>query len=415
MNLHERVEARMADCRSKLEIIDRAISDEIRQRNDKRHSRLLLFLHMEKRAYSLALTELNTIDQGFREHKVESAALLSELKNVPDCGNAQESESKKTQVNKRTYRIFTVGGNGDMLLMTPALRTLKQRYPECKIHVYCTRRSHREVLKNNQYIDRLKLLSTWEQTICHLLYNLKLIARYLPGDENSKPNFLYNRFKPIEIQFFDFGRLSPGLFYSKSAAEIIGEMIGIRIDHSRPDCFLTEGEKIEGKKIVSKYANPVAIQVTAGYSPNKEWPIENWEELVQSNPSYNFLQLGLANEKLVKGAVDLRGTSIREAFAIIKAAKAFIGIDSLFAHAATALQTPAVVLFGASTPTVFGYEWNRNLYHPPRCSPCLDIIISDPCPYGRKCMSNITVSEVGNALSLSLTTAANGKGNTDCV
>jgi ADP-heptose:LPS heptosyltransferase len=176
------------------------------------------------------------------------------------------------------------------------------------------------------------------------------------------------------------------------------EQLGIEVDDPRPNCFLTESEEREGEMIVSKYVNPVAIQITGASSPNKNWPLENWEELVSNNPDYNFIQLGLANEELVKGAVDLRGTSIRQAFAIVKASKAFVGIDSVFAHAAAAFHIPSVVLFGPETPAVWGYQWNQNLYNPPPCSPCLDVLLKDPCPYGKQCMINITVSQVENAL-----------------
>lgn len=224
---------------------------------------------------------------------------------------------------------------------------------------------------------------------------MKLIEIKLPS------NVVENGNNPRTVQFLyiHFGPLFTTFLRRRHFGELFGkEQLGIEVDDPRPNCFLTESEEKEGESIVSKYLNPVAIQITGASSPNKNWPLANWEELVSNNPGYSFIQLGLANEELVKGAVDLRGTSIRQAFAIVKASKAFVGIDSVFAHAAAAFHIPSVVLFGPETPAVWGYQWNQNLYNPPPCSPCLDVLLKDPCPYGKQCMINITVSQVENAL-----------------
>ena len=407
MDLYENVEVHAHGWRSKLEIIDRAISEEMSRSYDQRRLLLLLFLYSEKKAYSLALNGVDTLHKDSREQEAENTLPRFGQERLIDRSSAQVSKCKTLPLNKRTYRIVTWGGIGDALLITPTIRTLKRRYPDCKVHVYCIYKAHKEALENNKYIDRLQLIDRRSMAIYYLLSKFKLVEIQPSCYRKSKPNNPYNRTGALEIHTSNYGQLRPSLFYMKRATEIIGEMMGVEIDDPRPNCFLTESEEMEGRKMISKYSNPVAIHVTTRSSPNKQWPIENWEKLIQANPDYSFLQLGEADEELVSGATDLRGkTSIRQAFAVIKAAKAFVGVDSVFAHAATAFQTPAVVLFGATTPVVWGYDENQNLYKPPPCSPCIDLLLNDPCPYGRECMSNITVSDVENALSLSMARAA---------
>jgi ADP-heptose:LPS heptosyltransferase len=168
--------------------------------------------------------------------------------------------------------------------------------------------------------------------------------------------------------------------------------------------FLTSEEEEVGKRLVSQYSMPVAIHVTSTCSSDKNWPISHWTELVRRNPQYTFLQLGLPNEELIPGVVDLRAEipPLRAQFAVLKYVRAFVGVDSSFSNATNAFGTPGVVLYGPSTPLVWGHSNNHNLYLGLPCAPCLDILQGAPCPYGAPCMSGISVLEVERALEQQL-------------
>ena len=344
--------------------------------------RILQLYRYEKKAYRQTVLELESLLQGSIKptEKFELTAFRREpiIDKIHTAENGTESKS----VGSRTFRILQAGGLGDALLLTPTVRTLKQQYPGCKIYVYYRSKLFKEALLHNKYIDRLLHVNLLRRVTYHLLWRI------------NRVNLLYPT----------YWELLPSLFYQKHAAEIIGEMAGVKIDDPRLDCFLTGDEEREAKKIVAKYPNPVAIHVTAKCSANKNWLTENWEKLVQNNPQYNFLQVGSPKDERIQGAVDLRmGLGLRKAFAAIKEVRAFVGVDSVFAHVAAAFETPAVVLFGASTPTVWGHVTSKNLYTSPNCSPCIDVIGPLSCPYGKMCMSDITVSDVELALSSIIT------------
>jgi ADP-heptose:LPS heptosyltransferase len=279
-------------------------------------------------------------------------------------------------------RIGGWGGIGDALLATPLFRAIKEQLPGSRTIVYTFTYKHYDVFLNNPYIDKI-----WKPG--HLTYAVGLFL---------------DKFKPVKLFAPAYGSLWPGLLYSKNATEIIAEMFGITLEHKRVEIFLTKEEEEISKQIVSPYSTPVAIHATGKCSRNKNWPISYWTELVRRNPQYTFLQLGASNEELIPGVVDLRVKypSLRTQFAVLKYVKAFVGVESSFAHATNAFGTPGVVLFGPSTPLVWGHSNNLNLYRGLHCAPCIDILLGNRCPYGAPCMSEISVPEVERALEQQL-------------
>jgi ADP-heptose:LPS heptosyltransferase len=277
--------------------------------------------------------------------------------------------------------IVSWGGMGDALLTTPLFRAIKEQLPGSRTIVYSITYTHYDVFLNNPYIDKLR--------------------RY--GRLTKAKLALLNRFKSVKVFVPSYGDYMPGLFYSKNATEIIAEMFGVRLENKQVMVFLTREEEEVGRRLNSQYPTPIAIHVTSNYSSNQNWPISHWAELVRRNPQYTFLQLGLPHEKLIPGVVDLRGKlTLREQFAVLKYARAFVGVVSSLAHATNAFGTPGVVFYGPSTPLVWGHSNNCNLDLKLPCAPCVDILAGVPCPYGAPCMSGISVSDVEQALEQQL-------------
>jgi ADP-heptose:LPS heptosyltransferase len=279
-------------------------------------------------------------------------------------------------------RIVVWGGVGDALLTTPLFRAIKGHLPNSRTIVYTGRDAIHNVFLNNPYIDKLKK----------------------PNQLTKTEMLFLNKFKLVKLFYPNYSEWMPTLFYSKNATEIIAEMFGVTLENKQVMVFLTREEEEIGKHFVSQYLIPVAIHVTGRCSSNKNWPISHWTELVRRNPQYTFLQLGLPDEELVPGVVDLRVelSPLRAQFAVLKYVKAFVGVESSFAHATNAFGTPGVVLFGPSIPLIWGHSNNHNLYLSQTCSPCIDILAADTCPYGAPCMSGISILEVERSLEQQL-------------
>jgi ADP-heptose:LPS heptosyltransferase len=279
-------------------------------------------------------------------------------------------------MDRKIVRLAPVGGLGDVLLGTPVYRTLKKIDGNSRIKVYCRSRMALELLKGNPYIDKL-----WTLPFRKTFY------RYIDA---------YLRRKGYH--FMHYG-IDASLFTGKNASDMIAEILGIQQQDNKLEIYLTKKEDARARSQLSEYRNPIIIHGCAFTSDNKNWSVQSWEQLIREMPDYTFIQLGLAQEAKLAGAIDLRGkTSIRESIALIKCCLSFIGVDSSLSHATNAFDVAGVVLFGPSTPLVWGHSNNINLYKGTRCSPCIDTLRASCCPYEKKCMQTIDVQDVKAAL-----------------
>jgi ADP-heptose:LPS heptosyltransferase len=276
-------------------------------------------------------------------------------------------------MRRPTLKVLVRQGIGDALLLTPALRQWKLDNPGGITTVFCTHRGHMDVLSNNPHVDFLRYMRPWCSRI--------LSSRYL-------------RRWASEIKSTDYANLLPSLTYRSPASSIMASLLNVRLDSTKLDLFLSPAELAAGSQRLSGLSRTVAINVAAATTNNKMWPDENWERVLAACPEYRFVQVGLSSETLVEGAVDFRGLSLRESFSVVANCSTFVGVDSAHAHAAVALGVPAIVIFGASVPDIWGHPTAVNLYAARRCSPCIDTLRDGDCPYQRACMSAIGPSLV---------------------
>ncbi len=270
---------------------------------------------------------------------------------------------------KKLIGIRTWGGIGDGLLVTPALKALKQKYPNSEIRVVCND-NHKEIFENNPSIDFLSV----------------------SPDESAIKDVK-------QIYETNYGKLKPSINYKKHATEIIADLLEVQLKNKKLQVFLTEKEEEKAKKILSKYKNPITMHITSKCSKNQEWFVDRWEKLAKNMFEYDFIQLGSKDDPLVKGVIDMRGkTTVREAIALVKHSKCFVGVDSFLGHAPNITGTPGVVLFGPSNPIVWGYDENINIYKDLKCAPCIDVLGGKKCQYKSRCMRKISEKEVTNAI-----------------
>lgn len=269
--------------------------------------------------------------------------------------------------------VYSWGNIGDAVLFTPALRALRKANPEARIILYFEKVTHAEVFAGNPHIDSLKRLTRLRR--------------------------VFHRLTASKIRVAPLGNVRPGILYNKHASIIMGEMIGVHVEDTTPEIYLNCGEVSQGLQDISRLRRPcVAIHPFSTFD-SKNWAPARWEQVVRLRPEWSFVQIGGATDPKIAGVNDLCGTSLRRAFAIVRACDALVGVDSVMAHAATAFGVPSAVLFGASSPRVYGHHVNANLRAEGICDPCLELLFYEPCPFNKKCLAAIDPLAVEQILS----------------
>ncbi|HEY2328608.1 MAG TPA: glycosyltransferase family 9 protein [Verrucomicrobiae bacterium] len=158
--------------------------------------------------------------------------------------------------------------------------------------------------------------------------------------------------------------------------------------------------------------------------PVKEWPRENWSRLIAALREHGctqvaqlgvgrYMNFGKVAVETIPGAVSLVDElSIEECVAAIAQAKLFIGIDSGLLHIAAAVRTPAVALWGPTSPQFFYAEDVRKNFAVSgvACQGCYHRLPRlhwiTGCPHDIKCMKTLPVENVLRACLAKLEMAA---------
>lgn len=289
---------------------------------------------------------------------------------------ASGNPSRLKELAQRTYiiELNRPGALGDVLATTPVVRELRKKYPNAHIR-YVTHKSSVQVLRHNPDIN---------EVVEEGGYADRKISFSYPMHEGYPD-------KPMNRHLCQYFAENASITLPSDWAPVL---------HLLPEDTI----RLEHKKPVVTFA------VKTGWSRYKEWPLERWADLIKMFPQYQWIQLGADGEPRIEGAQYMCGKlSLRESFSVMQQSVLFVGLDSIFNHATAALQVPAVILFGSTSPTGSGYRDNLNLWSEYACSPCyienpeVTVHPKPPCPYSHKCMVDyMTVETVAEAIRTKL-------------
>lgn len=249
---------------------------------------------------------------------------------------------------------------GDSLLLSLLLPHLREIYPDKKIIV---KTAHPELFLNNPYPD-------WV-TNRHFKTTSKFIRpkyHIFPGKTES----IYLQM----MKYFGFNF------------------------KSFPEIYLSTEEINNAKQEFNfEYIAicPIGKQKFSGN--RKEWGFDNFQKIVNAFPEQNFVQIGLASDKLLENVYDGRGKKIRESAAIIYSAKFFVGLEGGLMHIAKAVGKRSVIIYGGViAEESSGYEENINISSDIACSPCFNSDKKNGNCQKMDCMKQIKVEMVSKEI-----------------
>jgi Glycosyltransferase family 9 (heptosyltransferase) len=290
------------------------------------------------------------------------------------------------------------GSLGDLVCFCASLPGLRKRHAPCWI-ILVTHRDYLELVRSTGLVD----VATARYGFFHLF-----AQKFCPADRYYTPTDVPPTATSAKL-------VNPPIHTAVHFAQLLG--VEPRMDevYLRPRPGLQSRLRRRLAKINPEGMPILAIHVGPTWAV-KEWPY--WEELgqrIEKNLRLRMVQVGteassspLHNHAVprVPGAIDwVNRLSIMETVALLEQSQIFLGIDSGPLHLATTVGIPTIGLFG---PVI-----GQLRAHPRAPFTCLTANVPclgchhDPagelhwrtgCPYDIRCMKQISVEDVFNAV-----------------
>ena len=281
--------------------------------------------------------------------------------------------SKNSPIKILIIRIDRIG---DVILSTPAVRALRNRFPEAEIHMLLSEYT-KDLLIHNPYIDKLLLLKNDK-----LDKDYDLAFSLHPG---LKQNYLtfYSGAK-LRVGYTGWG----GSFFLthklnddretrirhevNSALEVVS-IVGAEIEDKHLDISITnDGEKYADEYFKKNHISDDDLTIIIHPGARQayiRWKAEGFaevsEKLILEREAKVILIEGKNEKELVEYVSSLmkekpliaRDMSLTQLVSLTKRGDLFIGNSTGPMHIAAALKIPVVAIFGVTHPLDSYKEW----------------------------------------------------------
>ena len=298
----------------------------------------------------------------------------------------------------QTVLVIVTRRIGDVLLVTPLLRSLRQAWPQAKIDVLVFEHTEGILLCNpdiQHVITVPARLGFWK----HLSFITKLFRRYdlaistMASDRpilyawlagKTRIGMLVDNGKHRWKQYF----LSRWVAFDNLDTHAVlmnlklADLLGIQRSHEVVVSWSAADES--SVKAALPFDISSEVFVVLHMYPKfayKMWRRDGWVELAQwlnangmrcvlsgSNVADEMAYVGGISRSMSAATVNVAGKlSLAESAFLISRARYYVGPDTALTHMAAALGTPTIALFGPSNPVKWGpwpkdYAQNRNPY-----------------------------------------------------
>ncbi|RYD55613.1 MAG: lipopolysaccharide heptosyltransferase family protein [Sphingobacteriales bacterium] len=306
---------------------------------------------------------------------------------------------------------------GDIVLTTPVVRCLKKQLPDVEVH-YVTKKSFRDVVASNPYIDKLHLL---ENDLHGLIEELKKEKFDYIIDLHN--NLRTKRLKRnLDAKAYTFDKLNlrkwllvnfkVNLMPDESIVERYLETVkplGVKNDGLGLDYFTPKEAELQNFDVpMSHWAGYVGCVIGGSYN-TKKLPVDKWVEFCNKVP-YPIMLLGGPEDKAdgdfiaqldpIRIYNSCGKFSLNESAGLVEKSRIIISNDTGLMHIAASYGKKIISLWGNTSPDMgmfpyFGLNNVKNvmdgshMLEIPRlyCHPCSKLGYNE-CPEGHfKCMN----------------------------
>jgi len=330
--------------------------------------------------------------------------------------------------------VFFSAGVGDAILLVPLVNELKKEGYKVT-GLFTSKYDCESIFENTDLFDTVEIKKNKLSLILFSIFNLrKFDSVFLNHFSFSKSHLILSTFfgKQIYTNYKEFksAQSSNSIHFiepKNDTHDALQHLYLFNPKASLQDLDFNLKYKPQQNNSFKLPSNYIVVQASSANNkaPFKNWPFENWLELFKyiqiKSPSSTLVLLGdntelHLNEKINSSnhpnVISFIGkTTLNDVMEIIYQSQFYIGLDSGLMHIAVALNKPTFTIWGASNPTLYGYNWmgekhkivSLNL----ACAPCSSWLnantnrVSNPalCP-DFKCIKDISADKVTKELEL---------------
>jgi lipopolysaccharide heptosyltransferase II len=291
---------------------------------------------------------------------------------------------------------------GDVILTTPAIRALKECYPEAEIH-YLADEPYASLLEHDPHLAGVVGLKGGAAG------TLRAAARLRRGHFTAAIDLFYNPRSAlllylggIPIRIGGSRRLRRRLYTEtfsvpRGVRSAIAHhlyplrSLGCDAEESMPRLYLTDAERASGRALLGAVRGPAAEGPVVAVHPGGTWPAKRWPPdrfgrmaaiVSERVGAHALFVAGPGEERIAREAAAVAGPNasvlplqrLRPLAAILDACRAVVANDGGVLHMAVALSRPTVGIFGPTEPDIwFPYRGRGPFLLVTRnedCAPC---------------------------------------------
>lgn len=328
---------------------------------------------------------------------------------------------KEISDSKKQILVINTACIGDLVLNTPALRVLKNNFPNSHISMLVNKR-YKEMLEGNPNLDQIIALDKrgehksfsgmWKLIRLIQSKELDLVVNYSISERSIVTVALSGAKR--KLGYFPFNlKLGKRGHIVNNQLELLKKLKLKNYDHQGLEVFPAKVDEQFAKAFLQENGvenKDILIGLNPGASwPNKKWSIEGFSSLADQivkrygakiilfgGPEDLMCVENISNMMQARSISAAGKTTLRQLAALLKRCKLLVTGDTGPMHISIGVRTPVVALFGPSPLELYGPygEEHTVIRKNLPCSPCKE---NKNCAK-HDCMKLITVEEVMEAV-----------------
>jgi len=274
-------------------------------------------------------------------------------------------------MNNLKIAIVQLGRIGDLVLITPAFRLIKEKYPQSKLYLIAGRRNY-DIALNNPYLDEIIIFNKKILPLFKFLFRIKFNnfdywidpkdhysteSRLLASFINARNKIGYNKPNKKRIFNIDIPKTNQIIHHTLIGINALTP-IGIQIPNQipTPELYFANNEIFSSNvNELLKLNEYIFLNISASM-PHKKWSSDNWCKFLAETEifqKYNIIINYTENEFDMANYIKNKfpklhyhnARSIRDVMKLIAESKLVITPDTAIVHIASAFKKPIFALY----------------------------------------------------------------------